>query len=86
MAKNEILVKFELRPCIVNGRKALFHTWNEKSQVIQPSPMVGGHGGGLIKTTVGIIEYEDGIVTECYPYEIKFCDNEFQKYTFTKED
>jgi hypothetical protein len=25
---------------------------------------------------VAIIEYEDGVVTECYPYEVKFTDKE----------
>lgn len=71
--------KSEYRPCIVKGRKALFHCWEDKSQL-----HIGGKAlrtidvdvpSGYIKTTVAIIEYEDGIVTECYPYEIKFCDN-----------
>lgn len=82
MAKNEIFVKAELRPCIVKERKALFHKWSENSHIVQPSIMVGGHSGGVIKTTVGIIEYENGVVTECYPYEIKFVDNKLIEYCF----
>ncbi len=37
---------------------------------------------GVIKGTLAIIEYEDGVVTECYPYEVKFCDNKFGEYAF----
>lgn len=67
MAKlsSDINIKIELRPCIVKGRKALFHKWSVKS-----------------KETVAIIEYEDGAVTECYPYEIKFVDAKFKEYCF----
>ncbi len=78
-------IQAELRPCIVKDRKALFHKWSEKSQITQPSAMIGGHNGGVIRITVGIIEYEDGVVTECYPYEIKFIDNKFQEYSFIEE-
>jgi hypothetical protein len=79
---SEIIIRADLRPCIVNNRKALFHKWSDKSKVVSPSPMVGGPVGGVINYTVGIIEYEDGVVTECYPYEIRFVDGEFQKYCF----
>lgn len=84
MAKlsNEILIRQELRPCIVNNRKALFHKWNDKSRIVEPSPMVGGHGGGVLKYTVGIIEYEGGVVTECFPSEIRFLDTKFMECCF----
>lgn len=84
MAKlsNEIVIRAELRPCIVKDRKALFHRWSDKSEIVAPSPMVGGHNGGVIRITVGIIEYEDGVITECYPYEIRFVDTVFNEYCF----
>jgi hypothetical protein len=44
--------------------------------------MIGGHNGGILKYTVGIIEYEDGVVTECYPHEIKFTDTKIKEYCF----
>ena len=78
----EITIKMELRPCTVNDRKALFHKWSEKSKIIEPSPMIGGHSGGVIKGTSGIIEYEDGTIAECHPYEIKFLDGKFKEYYF----
>lgn len=79
---SEISIREDLRPCIVNNRKALFHKWSDKSKIVEPSPMIGGHAGGVLKYTVGIIEYEYGVVTECYPYEIRFVDNKIEEYRF----
>ena len=70
----------KLRPCLVNGKKALFHTWSNKSQIVEPSPMIGGHYGGVLEYTVGIIEYEDGQVCECMPSQIKFIDSKMEQY------
>ena len=64
----------EYRSCVVDGKKALFHKWTERSQVIPPSPMVGGHGGGVMKAPFGIIEYEDGKIAEVDPTSIQFLD------------
>jgi hypothetical protein len=79
---SKIIIETELRPCIVKDRKALFHKWSDKSRIVEPSPMIGGHNGGILKYTVGIIEYEDGVVTECYPHEIKFTDTKIKEYCF----
>lgn len=65
----------EYRPCIVGDRKALFHRWVEKSKVVPPSMMVGGHPGGTVSGVVAIVEFEDGTVEEMYPYKIKFLDS-----------
>jgi hypothetical protein len=81
-SSSEISIRGDLRPCIVINRKALFHKWSDKSKIVEPSPMIGGHNGGVLKYTVGIIEYEDGTVTECYPYEIKFVDGKAKEYCF----
>jgi hypothetical protein len=63
----------KLRLCKINNNKAFFHRWSEVSQIIEPSKMIGGHVGGVVKRTVGIIEYvHDGSVHECYPHEIVF--------------
>ena len=67
----------ELRMCVVMGKKAFFHKWSEISKLVDPSPLLGGHSGGVVRITVGIIEYEeDGTVHEAYPYEIRFIDIE----------
>lgn len=75
----------QYRPCIASGKKALFHRWTERAQIVPPSPMVGGHSGGIIKDTAGIIEYEDGTVADVYATNIKFVDNLFAEYSFPPE-
>lgn len=80
--KISIKINAELRPCIVKGKKALFHKWSDRSSILDPSPKIGGHSGGVLKYTAGIIEYENGAVTECHPSEIKFKDGRFNEYCF----
>lgn len=74
MANTTIEIKAELRPCIVDGHKAFFHRWEQYSEIVPPSPMRGGHGGGVIARVLGIIELEDGKVLTAYPEEIRFTD------------
>lgn len=69
---SDITVKRELRPCLVNGKKALFHTWEQYS--------VGG-----IKHLGGIIEDENGQVFRVCPSSIKFLDNKIEEYCFNDE-
>ena len=42
-----------LRACLVDGRPGLFHCWEHRSDVIAPSPMIGGHPGGQISMVYG---------------------------------
>lgn len=67
-----------LRPCFVNGRKAFFHQWVEESEIVSPSFMIGGHQGGVVRSTLGLIEYEDGTVAKYYPEKIRFLDRKDQ--------
>lgn len=76
----------EYRTCFVNGRKALFHRWSVIAETVSPSPLKGGHPGGQLMQTFGIVEFEDGIVKNCLPSQIRFCDNIFAEYPFPKED
>lgn len=79
----EIIIRTsELRPCFVKGKKALFHCWEPKMQVVGESMLRGGHSAGQLAVTVGIVEYDDGTVHECYPYEIRFCDDKVKEYYF----
>jgi hypothetical protein len=75
-------VEIELRPCLVSGQKALFHRWVDISNVIEPSPMIGGHGGGVIKSTLGLIEYEDGATGLVHPTTIVFKDEKIKEFMF----
>lgn len=73
----------ELRPCIVNGKKALFHTWEQKSEIVETNPILGDYiGGGIISWVAGIIETEDGQVIRVHPSSIRFVDNKIQEYAF----
>ena len=57
-------IEFDLRPCLIKDKRALFHRWDEVRQVVPPSNMIGGHCGGVISQTFGIVELEDGTVKE----------------------
>lgn len=80
MAAGTIKIEFNLRPCIVGHQRALFHCWEQRSEVILPSPMVGGHSGGVVSLNLGIIEREDGTIHEAYPEEIRFIDGAAKRY------
>ncbi len=85
-ALNDITIRTtEYRPCIVKGKKALFHRWQTISQVVAPSYMVGGHPGGQLTETVGIVEYEDGTIGQPFPASIRFCDPPHKDFYFGEE-
>lgn len=66
-----------------NKKKALFHRWEDKSEVVQPSNMIGGHNGGTISGVLAIVEFEDGRISEVSPGDITFIDNKFAEYSFS---
>lgn len=63
-----------LRPCLVDGKRALWHEWTTRQEIVPPSIMAGGHGGGQISATFALVEYEDGTVAEVYPSCVRFLD------------
>jgi hypothetical protein len=67
-------MKHNLRPCEARGIPGYFHKWCERSDILEPSLMKGGHSGGEIKYTLGIVEFEDGSICEFAPTVIKFTD------------
>lgn len=70
----------QLRPCYVDGVKALFHNWGQHSRVVEPSPMVGGAPGGTVSYILGVVEFEDGQIKQVFPEKIKFVDKMFDEY------
>ena len=61
---------------IPTGKKwVYFHCWENWSNVIDASPLRGGHPGGQIGQVYGIVEFKDG-VRRIDPAKIKFCDDE----------
>ena len=71
--RNDIELKAERRLCKVNGKLGYFHCWEHYSTVIEPSPMIGGHPGGVISYVRGIVEFPDG-VRQVPVKNIEFCD------------
>lgn len=64
-----------MRLCRARGTESIFHKWAEVSQVIPPSPMVGGHPGGEIRYATAIVEYiHNGQVTEVMANDVVFSD------------
>lgn len=43
----------------------------QKSDVLSPSPMMGGHNGGTVSYPVAIVEHEDGSMGEVFPADLK---------------
>lgn len=66
-------LEWEKRLCKVDGELGYFHTWEQWSDVVEPSIMRGGHPGGSVSRVYGIVEFKDG-VRRVDPYQIKFCD------------
>ena len=94
MARGDITIRAELRPCKVNlgardGKahivNALFHGWNHYSKVIEPSPMVGGSPGGQVSSTFAIVELENGKIRQVETYNIQFTDNPFSEYAWPEK-
>lgn len=79
----------EKRPCLVKSlnTKALFHRWVEVSQIVPPSIAVGGHGGGVVKDVMALVELGSGDVCMVHASEIRFLDSKvlFSEYIFEEE-
>lgn len=71
-----------LRPCLVGGKKHLFHRWSWRAWTIAPFPRVGGDPGGQGSVTMAIVEDENGQVHEVYPREVRFLDSSMDQYVF----
>lgn len=63
------------RPCVVDGVEALFHRWEDYSEIISPSPWKGGHPGGSLRCTFAIVEMADGSIRRVEPPDVRFTDN-----------
>lgn len=74
----------EYRPCMVGDKRALFHRWEDKSEIVPPSNLRGGHCGGVVRCSLAIVEFEDWHIAEAYPHNVRFLDSEclFSRYSF----
>ena len=71
----EFTFRPKLRLCQVGDELGYFHTWEQVSSVLDPSPLRGGHPGGTVAQMYAIVEFADG-VKRVQPYEIKFVDEQ----------
>lgn len=71
---SDITVKPELRPCLVNGKPALFHKWVHYTDY--------NLAGKEISKPAGLVEIENGQVINANPTSIRFIDNKLQEYCF----
>lgn len=77
--------KNEYRSCIVDGKKALFHMWENFSKPVGPELHIGGRPAGTFSYLLAIVEFEDGTVDRVLPQDVKFTDNKFKEYAFGDE-
>ena len=61
---HEIKIKVDLRPCYVKGKRALFHKWFTRTEVIN---------GNALTDTFAIVEFENGTVREASITDVHFC-------------
>lgn len=69
----KMAIEWETRLCEVDGKIGYFHTWEHWSNVVDASPLRGGHPGGQVGQVYGIVEFKNG-VRRVDPVKIKFCD------------
>lgn len=68
-----------IKKCIYKKSVCTFHGFFQRSMVIGPSIMVGGHSGGTIAYPVAIIEDEKGNVMEVETTSIQFKEDKWWK-------
>lgn len=66
------------RICTVNNETAMFHRWEQYSEVIAPGLTIGSHPGGQISQVFGIVEFKDGTVKRVDPCKVTFTDKEVE--------
>ena len=83
MAGFEMTLK--LRPCLVKGKKHLFHCWDHRAWTVGESALRGGHAGGQCSMVLAVVEDEYGQVHEVYPRDVRFLDDQMKNYDFGGE-
>lgn len=68
---SSIEIKQEVRPCFINGKKALFHMWIKKIDYLTRNESVKG-----------LVEFEDGRVEGIEADNIRFCDYRTREFAF----
>lgn len=89
MFGQKVTIEQERRPCIVNGRRAMFHRWVDSARPVTPRGIEEDETSERyqLHSVHGIVEFEDGTVQRVWPSEIRFIDHsEFEAYAWPEED
>lgn len=84
MAAFEMVVK--LRPCLVKGKKHLFHCWDHRAWTVGESALRGGPSRGQCSMVLAVVEDEYGQVHEVYSRDVRFLDDQIKEYGFGGEN
>lgn len=71
--KVDVEISQENRLCEVAGKLGYFQCWEQYSTVIDASPMIGGHPGGIVSKVFAIVEFKNGC-KRVEPEQLRFCD------------
>ena len=71
MKLDGITISFERRPCWVDGKKAMWHGWTNRTFHLFQD---GIHKKDF-SSTMGLVEWEDGTMKEVEPLDIRFADH-----------
>lgn len=69
----------EYRPCYVNGRRALFHRWENTANPVLPRGVDANNAKARFfqyRSTRALVEYEDGTMARVWPLDIRFADGD----------
>ncbi len=81
--------EIDLRPCYVNGRRALFHRWANSARPQLPKGQEPGENARYyqFRSTHGLVEYEDGTMATVWPSDIQFADRgHFRDYAWIPQE
>lgn len=74
-----------MRPCLIKGKKCLFHRWVERRWLVGAGSLRASRAGGLCAVTMALVEDENGQIMEVYPREVRFIDDLIREYVFPEE-
>lgn len=69
-----IEIKTEIRPCYVNGKKALFHLWIKKKDFIMQNEYINA-----------LVEFVNGTVEEVAADKVRFCDYKTREFAYEED-
>ena len=73
-------IEFPTRPCLVKGKKHLFHCWDYHAWTVGESVLGGGPSGGQFPMVLAVVEDEYGQVHEAYPRDVRFIDDKVKEF------